>query len=87
MKRIVVIIPTLIILLGFSNIAFAKHHHHHKEDDKKNKVPCLVKGVQQMVKSENACKDLKGTIVTDKTPQEATTESEKKMTVRKIQSE
>ena len=45
-KRIFVIIPTLIFLLGISDVAFAKHHHHHKNEDNKDdsgrKVPCLL---------------------------------------------
>ena len=63
MRRIFVIIPAFIVLFGISGVAFAKHHHQTK-DRKADKVPCLVEGVQKMVKSEDACKDLKGTIVT-----------------------
>ena len=90
MKRIFVIIPILVVLLGISDIAFAKHHHHHKKEDNKDdngrKVPCLVKGVQQMVKTEEVCKDFGGTVVADKTSPKAMTEANKKITVQKIQS-
>ena len=80
MTRIFVIIPALIVLLGISDVAFAKHHHHHyAQDDKKNKVPCLVKGVQQMVESEDACKDLAGTIVADQNSHDKTAESKKNL--------
>jgi hypothetical protein len=96
MKRMFVIIPTLIVLLGISDVAFAKHHHHSKKEDnqdnkdnkdnKGRKVPCLVQGVQQMVKSEDVCKDFNGTVVTDKTPQGVTAVSKEKITEQKIQS-
>ena len=79
----------LIALFGISGTAFAKHHHHSKnennKDDNERKVPCLVKGVQQMVSTEDVCKDFDGTVVTKKTPQKATTESKKKITTQKIQ--
>jgi len=88
-KRIFVIIPTLIFLLGISDVAFAKHHHHHKNEDNKDdsgrKVPCLVEGVQQMVGTEDVCKDFGGTVVTDKTLQKVTAASKEKITAQKIQ--
>lgn len=88
MKKTVWIVGVVFVgLLGISGTAFAKHHHHHKKEDQENKVPCLVKGVQQMVKSEDACKELKGTLVNAKTPQDAIAESKKKITVQKLQSE
>ena len=84
MKRIFVIIPALIVLLGISDVAFAKHHHSQIKDNKQNKrneVPCLVKGVQQMVKSEDVCKDLKGTIVADQNSHDKKAESKGNPTI------
>ena len=89
MKRIFVIIPALIVLLGISDVAFAKHHHSQIKDNKQNKrneVPCLVKGVQQMVKSENVCKDFNGTVMSGKALQGGTTVSKGEITVKKTQS-
>ncbi|GEM_PF-6829272 len=91
MKRIFVIISTLVVLLGISDVAFAKHQHNYKAQDNKNdvgrKVPCLINGVQQMVRTENVCKDFNGTIVTPKTSQVVTAVPKGKITTQKIQSE
>ena len=79
----------LIALLGISGTAFAKHHHRYMKEDNKadqgRKVPCLVKGVQQMVRTEDVCKDFDGTVVTDKTSQGVTAVSVGKVTAQKIQ--
>ncbi len=92
MKRIFVIILTLSILLGISDVAFAKHHHSKKaeapnnKEDQGRKVTCLVKGVPQMVRTEGVCKDFNGTVVPEKTPPGATAVPEKKITAQKIES-
>lgn len=90
MKKITTIMVVMLIaLFGISGTAFAKHHHHHKNEDNKDdngrKVPCLVKGVRQMVKTEDVCKDFDGTVVTDKTPQGGTAVSKEKIIAQKIQ--
>ena len=91
MKRMFVIIPAFVVLLGISGVAFAKHHQHFtKEDTQDNKdnvgrkVPCLVNGVQQMVRSEAVCKDFNGTVVAAKTPQGTTAVSKEEIPERKI---
>ena len=92
MKKTLVVIAALMILLGMSDVAFAKHHHSKKadapdkKDDKGRKVTCLVKGVPQMVRTEGVCKDFNGTVVPDKTPPGATVVPEKKITAQKIES-
>jgi hypothetical protein len=88
MKRMFVIIPALAVLLGASDVAFAKHHKTSlkkpdTQDDQGRKVPCLVHGVQQMVRTEDVCKDFNGTVVTGKSPQEATAVSKEKIAEQK----
>jgi hypothetical protein len=89
MKKMFIILPALAVLLGISDVAFAKHHNHFKKEDNQDnpgrKVPCLVRGVQQMVKSEEVCKDFNGTVVTDKIPPEAKAVSKEKSTEQKTQ--
>jgi hypothetical protein len=86
-----VIITVLVVLGGIPDVAFAKHHKtslkkEDNQDDPGRKVPCLVHGVQQMVRSEGVCKDFNGTVVTGKTPQGVTAVSKKKIAEQKIQS-
>ena len=87
-KRVWIIGIMFLVSLGISGTAFAKHHHHRK-NDKENKVRCLVKGAEQMVKSEDACKELKGTVVPDKASKDAAakTAPENKLKVKPIQGE
>ena len=37
MKRMFVIIPALVFLLGISDVAFAKQRHHHQKEDNKDR--------------------------------------------------
>ena len=91
MKRMFVIMTALIVLVGISDVAFAKHHRHtfkkeeDNKEDKERKVACLVNGVRQMVKTETVCKDFNGTVVIDKTPEAATSVSKEKITPQKTE--
>jgi len=83
-----VFIPVFVVSLGISGVAFAKHHQHQykgadNKEDKGRNVPCLVNGAQLMVKSESVCKDFNGTVVPEKTSQEATVVSKPAVTVQK----
>ena len=91
MKKMFIIIAAFVLLSGIPGVAFAKHHTHvNKEDNQDNKdnngrkVPCLVNGVQQMVRSEGVCKDFNGTVVTGKNPQGVAAVSKEKTAEQKI---